>query len=58
MIVIHIFYLNFQKPPPGAVKVMPTAPEKKKEEKLSEKKIPAENGMYIMHDSYEDKDLL
>ncbi|CAH0717570.1 unnamed protein product, partial [Brenthis ino] len=32
-----------KKPPPGAVKVMPTAPDKKKEEKLAERK-PAENG--------------
>ncbi|CAF4860189.1 unnamed protein product [Pieris macdunnoughi] len=33
-----------KKPPPGAVKVMPTAPPDKKEEKKLESKKPAENG--------------
>ncbi|XP_038218302.1 protein 4.1 homolog isoform X2 [Zerene cesonia] len=34
-----------KKPPPGAVKVMPTAPpEKKEDKKLAEQKKPAENG--------------
>ncbi|XP_028167660.1 protein 4.1 homolog isoform X3 [Ostrinia furnacalis] len=34
-----------KKPPPGAVKVMPTAPpDKKEEKKLAEQKKPAENG--------------
>jgi hypothetical protein len=44
-LVLIMFWCTFQKPPPGAIKVMPTSPpDKKDEKKLAEQRRPAENG--------------
>lgn len=44
-VILEYCRVCFQKPPPGAVKVMPTGPgEKKEEKKLAEQRKPAENG--------------